>query len=260
MPSLNNAAKRKTHKERAQPAHRKKYGLLEKAKDYKKRAKDFHKKEDAIKILRQKAEERNPDEFYFAMEKARTKDGVHQATTNEANKYSQDELRLMKTQDVKYITHKERVESEKIRKMKSSLHFIGAAKPQQHKVFVDTAEEAATFKPEDYFDTPAELLDRNFNRPRSSTLTGTSAVLAGGRSKTTKIEAKKAEKKKLSAYKELGQRVERFNKVQNMSLAMSMKKELMGKGTKRKLSKKEKKDGGNDGEAPVYKWKRERKK
>ncbi len=27
--------------------------------------------------LRRKAEERNPDEFYFAMEKARTKDGVH---------------------------------------------------------------------------------------------------------------------------------------------------------------------------------------
>mgnify|MGYP001807374027 CR=1 FL=1 len=28
--------------------------------------------------LKRKAEERNPDEFYFAMEKARTKDGVHE--------------------------------------------------------------------------------------------------------------------------------------------------------------------------------------
>jgi len=27
--------------------------------------------------LKRKAEERNPDEFYFAMEKARTKNGVH---------------------------------------------------------------------------------------------------------------------------------------------------------------------------------------
>jgi U3 small nucleolar RNA-associated protein 11 len=27
--------------------------------------------------LKRKAEERNPDEFYFAMEKARTKNGIH---------------------------------------------------------------------------------------------------------------------------------------------------------------------------------------
>jgi hypothetical protein len=30
-------------------------------------------------VLRNKAALRNPDEFYFAMEKARTKDGVHLA-------------------------------------------------------------------------------------------------------------------------------------------------------------------------------------
>jgi len=30
-------------------------------------------------VLRNKAALRNPDEFYFAMEKARTKDGVHVA-------------------------------------------------------------------------------------------------------------------------------------------------------------------------------------
>ena len=37
--------------------------------------------------LRRKAEERNPDEFYFGMEKAGTKEGVHIAPTAEANKY-----------------------------------------------------------------------------------------------------------------------------------------------------------------------------
>lgn len=30
-----------------------------------------------LQHLQNKAEERNPDEFYFAMESARTKDGVH---------------------------------------------------------------------------------------------------------------------------------------------------------------------------------------
>jgi Utp11 protein len=78
-------------------SERKRLGLLEKHKDYKLRAKDYHRKEDAIKarlrsararaasshpstqVLRNKAALRNPDEFYFAMEKARTKDGVHLA-------------------------------------------------------------------------------------------------------------------------------------------------------------------------------------
>lgn len=58
-------------------AARKKFGLLEKKKDYVLRARDFHKKEDTLKRLQVKAAERNPDEFYFAMENARTKDGVH---------------------------------------------------------------------------------------------------------------------------------------------------------------------------------------
>ena len=30
-----------------------------------------------VQTLKRKAEERNPDEFYFAMENARTKNGVH---------------------------------------------------------------------------------------------------------------------------------------------------------------------------------------
>ena len=50
MSSLQNAIKRRTHKERAQPAARAKFGLLEKRKDYLERAKDFHKKENTIKV------------------------------------------------------------------------------------------------------------------------------------------------------------------------------------------------------------------
>ncbi len=56
---------------------RTKLGLLERKKDYKARAEDFHRKERALRSLQRKAEERNPDEFYFAMQTARTRGGVH---------------------------------------------------------------------------------------------------------------------------------------------------------------------------------------
>ena len=48
MSSLRNAVKRVTHKERSQPRARNHLGLLEKKKDYQRRAKDFHFKTDLL--------------------------------------------------------------------------------------------------------------------------------------------------------------------------------------------------------------------
>ena len=63
--TMRNAVKRITHKERSQPNARKKFGLLEKHKDYQKRAFDFHKKEKYLKSLKKKAAERNPGSTHF---------------------------------------------------------------------------------------------------------------------------------------------------------------------------------------------------
>lgn len=71
--SLRNSLHRRNHKERSQLAHRAKLGLLEKHADYVKRARDYHSKQDRLTRLKQKATERNKDEFYFSMSKEKTR-------------------------------------------------------------------------------------------------------------------------------------------------------------------------------------------
>jgi U3 small nucleolar RNA-associated protein 11 len=61
------------HRERSQPVQRARLGLLEKHKDYVLRARDYHSKRNRITRLRQKAADRNKDEFYFSMARETTR-------------------------------------------------------------------------------------------------------------------------------------------------------------------------------------------
>ncbi|KAK8948639.1 putative U3 small nucleolar RNA-associated protein 11 [Platanthera zijinensis] len=136
MSSLRNAYRGRAHKERAQPQARKKFGLLEKHKDYVERAKSFHKKEDTLQKLWEKASFRNPDEFYFKMINSRVVDGVHRPKT-EANKYSHEELMLMKTQDIGYVLQKLQSEKKKIDRLNAALHAIDNKPPNKHVYYAE---------------------------------------------------------------------------------------------------------------------------
>jgi U3 small nucleolar RNA-associated protein 11 len=266
--ALKDAVKKRTHKERSQPGARQRFGLLEKKKDYVLRARDFHKKESAIKTLRRKAEERNPDEFYFAMEKARTKDGIHIAPSAEANKYTQDELRLMKTQDVGYLTMKSQAERNKVERMKQSLHVLkrrGARQGEgrgggpasggekQHTIFVDSDEDVETFDAAAHFDTPAELLDRAFNRPRTAQLaSGSLVVSALPRGETLRKAASRAQKQAAKAYEELQQRQKRERALVRTREYLDFQKKAMSGGHKVKISE-------HGAARKEFRWKAERK-
>ena len=140
--SLNKAAKSqaKTYKERHQPQDRGHLGLLEKKKDYKHRAKDYNDKKEILKHLRKKALNKNPDEFYFHMANAKTVDGVHRDLVSSKTKkavHTPDQMRLMQTQDHKYIAMRRLMEQRKIEKLKETLHLLDSKPANTHTVFVD---------------------------------------------------------------------------------------------------------------------------
>jgi len=120
MSSLRNSLHRRNHKERSQLAHRSRLGILEKHKDYVLRARDYHSKQDRLTRLRQKAAERNKDEFYFGMIRGRTQGGVHvQDRGNTA--LPVDIVKVLKSQDANYIRTMRTTNAKKIDKLKTQL-------------------------------------------------------------------------------------------------------------------------------------------
>ncbi|CAO3598939.1 unnamed protein product [Absidia cylindrospora] len=196
--SLRNVVQRRNHKERGQLAHREKFGLLEKKKDYLQRARDYHSKQKRLKALREKALFRNPDEFYFKMINSQTK---------------------------------------KMEKLQESLHFLDEGeqdhtptKRNKHVVFVDSESQAKKFDVVKHLDTAPELVNRKFNRPRLDTLKQASLddVLS-------KEEIKEMKRSREMKYKELESRKQREKGLKRAERELQIQKALIGKGDKKKV-------------------------
>ncbi|KAK3496744.1 U3 small nucleolar RNA-associated protein 11 [Neurospora hispaniola] len=139
MSSLRNSVQRRSHKERAQPLERQRLGLLEKKKDYQKRAKDYKKKQEVLKSLRQKVAEKNEDEFYFGMMSRKgpgsaiTYDGKKRNFTgtvegDRGNKAMDVEtVRLLKTQDLGYLRTMRNVAAKEVRELMERVILAGGA-------------------------------------------------------------------------------------------------------------------------------------
>ncbi|CAK9325904.1 unnamed protein product [Citrullus colocynthis] len=227
MSSLKNAIPRRPYKERAQPHSRKKFGLLEKHKDYIERAKAFHKKEDTLRKLKEKAAFKNPDEFYFKMIRTRTVDGVHKPESH-VNKYTAEQLMLMKTQDAGYILQKMQSEKRKIEKLMATLHSLDNQPSNKHFYFVEDREEAN------------EILSRS-----------SKGLVASSEAVPDSIK-----RKTIASYKELEARRSRVGELEKLYMDMTLQQELRKKGRKRKLREDEL---ANPTSKPVYKWRAERK-
>ena len=107
MPSNNGRKTQHTYRERAQPANRRRFGLLEKKKDWQARAKDHKNKKQKLLKLKRTAENRNPDEFYMGMVGKNLKNGkfmeqessFSKAKSNKLNKNVQDTNQIFKNEE-----------------------------------------------------------------------------------------------------------------------------------------------------------------
>ena len=121
---LRNAVHRRNHKERSQLAHRSKFGLLEKHKDYVQRAKDHNVKKQRIQKLAQKASLRNPDEFNFGMIRGAsndlTKGGMH-IQRRETEAMDNDLVAILKSQDLSYIQTAIRSDEKQLEAIRQSI-------------------------------------------------------------------------------------------------------------------------------------------
>lgn len=251
--SLRNAVKRITHKERAQPSDRKKLGLLEKHKDYVERAKDFKKKKNYLTTLRKKADDRNPDEFYFRMHNSKVQNGAHMDISR--TDLDHETINLLKTQDLGYIIHKKAVDEKKVEKLKENIHLIGDVHPRHHIVFVDDKRQLDSFDPATHFQTSSELVDRHFNRLRVSHIQDDADAVP-----VVPSSADKKRKNRSEELEELNQRLKRAKKLSSAMEELALQRNLArSKGARKKITIKkvvgrEKKEK----EVTLYKWGRER--
>ncbi|PSR79823.1 small-subunit processome [Coniella lustricola] len=135
MSSLRNSIQRRSHRERGQLKERERLGLLEKHKDYKLRAKDHKKKQTVLKSLRQKATERNEDEFYFGMlsrgklSTDRLAGGKRWTGTVAGDRGNTaldvDTVRLLKSQDLGYLRTMRNVVAKEVARLEQQAVIAG---------------------------------------------------------------------------------------------------------------------------------------
>ena len=183
------------------------------------------------------------------MHNSKVTKGGHRSTV-ENKQLDPEVLKLMKSQDLGYITHRKSIDDGKIRKLKENLHLIGKKKPKSHKVFCEDEEEFDEMilrrgkrNDEENDDEDEEDGDVNMKRDIHTNI-----------GKFTKKEVLKLKLKKAKSYDELERRIVRSKKLETASKGLILQRNLTNsKGTKRKINV-----DPDDPSKVVYKWRRQR--
>ncbi|KAJ1607584.1 hypothetical protein OJ253_2283 [Cryptosporidium canis] len=152
MSSLKHSIHRRVHLERATPVDRLRFGILERKKDYKVRAKRYHEKENLLMSLSEKARTRNPDEFDFGMVKSRMENGRYKKidpNPPSGGLTSAEERRLAESQNLTYVNFRKSIDSKKIEKLGKELTLFGQDVPRSHIFFDDDHQDRHASGPPD---------------------------------------------------------------------------------------------------------------
>ncbi|KAK6461375.1 small-subunit processome [Scheffersomyces coipomensis] len=244
MTKLTHNIQKKQHRERSQTEKRSKFGLLEKKKDYRLRANDYHKKQAALAALKAKAATYNPDEYYHSMTRKRTDDNGIIISDRDTEVLSVNEVKLLKTQDVNYIRTLRLNEMSKINKQKELLNFKANGK---HTVFIDSKEQLHNFDASEHFNTDVALLERRENRLTIDQLKTNKKIIES----QDEVLKEKNDVKKLKQIKLFQKRINREAELKSIESRMENTKELMKKGSKKKVI--------NASGKTEFKWKNQRK-
>jgi U3 small nucleolar RNA-associated protein 11 len=246
----------KAHRERAQPkARQARFGLLEKKKDYRLRARDYHAKQTRLRRLRELADERNPDEFAKAMiSAARAGQGAServQGISKDKRKGEAEVMKMLFTQGSSYLATRRQMERRKVEKMRANLHMVRTKAQSSHTVFVDSDSEAEDFDETQHFETLEEFEGSAFRPSREAAERADFRAVVN----TDAPKAKAVERAKRKEYGELIERTKRADKLDAAAAALQQTQNMMGKGRRYKV-----REGDVDsGELAVYKWKKTRK-
>lgn len=253
MSSWKKASKtyQKTHRERQQPEARKQLGLLEKKKDYKLRAQDRAEKQETIKLLRKRALNKNPDEFYHHMINSKIQSDEHHEKDKDED-LTLDQIKLMETQDKKYISMKRTIEANKIKRLQAHLHMTDVADrtKNKHVFFVDDAEEMKNFNLAERLNTHPALLSRKSNRIKLDDLDKMNLDI-------DEATIKKLNEEREKSYKELDKRIARERELAKIQRKMELKN--VSRKQRRTLKSKDLLEVTKSSN-PIFKFKYERKK
>ena len=224
---------RRKYRERGQLERRKRLGFLEKKKDYKIRAEDYHEKEKKYKNLKEAARTRNPDEFYHKMIKAKIIDGEHVQFPDDKNL---EQKLVTNTQFINLVNFKKSQLEKEAEKMKVRLQlnkniFEGGNK-SKHTLYYEDEDE---FLEEQQKEKEQEFLNkkRNLNKEEDNEIHEEEQKLTP------------ENKQLINTYK---QRKKHIKQLEQISQGLQEQKELLKGGKKKKIG-----DG-------VYKYFMERKK
>jgi len=267
----------KKYRERAQPASRRRFGLLEKRKDWQARAQDYKKKRENLEKLKRTAQQKNPDEFYMGMVGRNLQNGILKEQKKKGTKNSLDvkynfadeeeedkyldnllnkykdtkpddseasdkvdfeEESLRRSYDLNFVRMRLQTESKKLDRMKRSLQFT-SANPEATNI--QQSSNAHTYFASD--DEEAELIQQKLQKKREEASTKQTEL------SEFKTDEGRAAHKMLTQYKQLAEQIDRVDSLRGLHDKLQSRRAIANDARPCKILRKE-----DDVQNGVYFW------